>query len=80
MVMGWTINLLYYAAVTDGIGERLQRAVEVWVLQGHTETCRTLDGLSRKLRELKPGDNLAIAVLVAANKEDLMDILCDPLF
>jgi hypothetical protein len=67
------MNVLLYATETDGAGAQLQRAVEAVVPKKKTEVYRTIDGLSRRLRQ--PIYDVAVAVLFAATKKELSDIL-----
>jgi len=67
------MNLLLYAPVRDGVGERLQKVVEAMVPVHNTEIYRTVETLTRRLRE--PAHRPSIAVLLAASREDLLEIL-----
>jgi len=67
------MNLLSYAPVTDGVKDRLQRVIEGLVPKQNTEIYRTIDSLSRRLRQ--PRHNLAVAVLLAASRQDLLELL-----
>ena len=67
------MNLLFYAPVTDGVGERLQGVVKVLVPEENLEIHRTIDSLSRRLR--RPTYDVAVAVFLAPTKEDLLEIL-----
>lgn len=67
------MNLLFYATVTNGPGKRLQRVIEGLVPRKRTETYRTIDSLARRLR--RPRYDLAVVVLLAAGKQDLLDLL-----
>jgi hypothetical protein len=67
------MNLLFYATGEKGTGKRL------WDLHQELSSvykgafCRTIDTLSLKLR--KSMSDLTIAVLLAENQEELLDIL-----
>jgi len=67
------MNLLLYANMMDGAGERLQRVIEAQVPEEKREVYRNIDLLTRRLRQ--PAYNLDIAVLVASCEEDLQEIL-----
>jgi hypothetical protein len=68
------MNILYYATETEGSGERLQRVIETLVPEETREVYRTIDSLSSRL--CQPKDYyLTIAVLLAASRKDLADIL-----
>lgn len=64
------MNLLFYATMADGVGEKLQGVVEEVVPEEKIEVYRTGDSLSRRLRE--PTYDLSAAVLLAETKEDLL--------
>lgn len=67
------MNVLLSTTVMEGPGAQLQRVVEELVPKEKIEICRTIDSLTRRLR--RPRYNLALAVLLAANREDLLDLL-----
>ena len=67
------MNLLFYARVTDDIENRLQRMIEGLVPKDDTEIYRTIDSFANRLRQ--PRYNLAVAVLLAASRQDLLDLL-----
>jgi hypothetical protein len=66
------MNLLFYSTVTDGAGERLLRVIEEVVPAEKTEIYRTIDTLTRRLRQ--PAHHPTIAVLFAASRQDLLEI------
>ena len=66
-------NVLFYTTVTHGPGERLQRVIEGLVPEEKTETYRAIESLTLRLR--RPTYDLGIAVLLAASRDDLLDIL-----
>jgi hypothetical protein len=66
-------NLLFYAKMTDGAGKRLRRVIEALVLEENMEMYQTIDSLSRRLRQ--PRHDQPVAVLLAANREDLLELL-----
>jgi len=67
------MNFLLYATVTDGPGERLQKVIEAMVREEKVEIYRTIHNFSRRLRQ--PARRPAIAVLFAATRKDLLDLL-----
>ncbi|MBW1741791.1 MAG: hypothetical protein JRJ42_11835 [Deltaproteobacteria bacterium] len=67
------MNLLFYKPGTNEAGEQLQRVIEALVPRRKTEIYRTMESLSGRLRQSKY--DLAIAVLLAASSEDLMELL-----
>lgn len=69
------MKLLLYSPMTAGAGKRLQRVIGTLVPKKETEAYQTIDSLSHRLRQPSPADNAAVAVLLAATKEDLLDML-----
>ena len=68
------MRLLLYAPASEGVGERLQGMIEGLVPKNTMEVCRSIESLSRRLRQ--PADDLSIAaVLLAARSEDLLGLL-----
>ncbi|NVM22502.1 MAG: hypothetical protein HWN68_12065 [Desulfobacterales bacterium] len=69
------MNLIFYSRDTEAIGDQLQRVIESIETQAinEVELHRTIDSLSRRLR--RPTYDVAVAVLLAATKEDLLDML-----
>lgn len=67
------MNVLYYAKVEKGPGEQLQRLIEALVPQEKREVYRTIGSLYRRL--CRPNDCPTVAVILAATREDLLDIL-----
>ncbi len=65
--------LIYYTQNNNGIGERLQKAINAAVPEELTEVYRSLESLSQRLCQLTY--KLKIAVLLAANREELLGIL-----
>ena len=58
----------------DGIGERLQAAIEASVpVQERIEVYRKLDDLTYRLRQFR--SNLTVAVILAANQDELTNLL-----
>jgi hypothetical protein len=71
------VILVYYGTVTDGAGERLQRVIEGLIPKAELEVYGTIGGLAGRLRQ--PVGDVTMAVLLAATREDLSQILsvCD---
>ena len=67
------MKILFYTTQNDLAAEQLQSVIETLVLKDQLEMYRTFDSLSRRL--CRPSNNLDIAVLAAANGEDLLKIL-----
>ncbi|MGO9316077.1 MAG: hypothetical protein ACLQBD_29390 [Syntrophobacteraceae bacterium] len=68
------MSVLYFASVVDGIGERLQAAIEASVpVQERIEVYRKVDNLTYRLRQLR--SNLTVAVILAANQDELTNLL-----
>ena len=67
------MNVLFYAAVKNGVAKKLQQEVEEFVPEGKREVHRTIDSLSRSLS--RPADELNIAVLLAVNMDNLLDLI-----
>jgi hypothetical protein len=65
--------LIYYTQNNNGIGERLQKAINAAVPEELTEVYRSLESLSQRLCQLTY--KLKIAVLLAASREELLGIL-----
>jgi len=70
---GVKMKLFLYAPDRSRSGKRLQRVIEALVSKEDTEIYRTTDGLTFRLRQ--PRHDPHIAVLLAASREDLSDIL-----
>ena len=67
------MDLVLYSPVNGSSEERLQKVIES-VIPGWEETvCRTLDDLSGRL--LQPKNDLTIACLLAAKREDVVELL-----
>jgi hypothetical protein len=67
------MNLLLYAREPRGTGKQLEKVIEELFPENNTEIYRTIDGLSDRLR--RPRYDLAVVVLLAASKQDLLDLL-----
>ena len=67
------MKVLFFTTQSDPDAEQVQNVIEMLVLKDQLEMCRTFDSLSRRL--CQPSNDLDIAVLAAANGEDLLKIL-----
>ena len=67
------MNVLFYAAVKNGVAKKLQQEVEELVPEGKGEVHRTIDSLSHSLS--RPADELNIAVLLAVNMDSLLELI-----
>ena len=67
------MNVLFYAADKEGAGGKFQQEVEVLVSRKKRVVYRTIDSLSRRLQQV--GKDSSVAVLLAANMEDLLDLI-----
>ena len=65
--------LIYYSQNNNGIGERLQKAINAAIPEELTEVYGSLESLSQRLCQLTY--KLKIAVLLAASREELLGIL-----
>lgn len=67
------VNILVYTKKGEAVGERLQRVIATLAPRKETEIYQTIDSLSRRLHQ--PIHNFGIAILLAATREELQDIL-----
>jgi hypothetical protein len=67
------MRLLLYTPVSKGFGEQLQREIGELIPLNDIEVYRSIKNLSDRLRQC--AHDLSIAVLHAARREDLADIL-----
>ncbi len=67
------MTVLFYTTQSDLAAEQLQSLIEMLVLKDQLEMYRTFDDLSHRL--CRPSNDLDIAVLAAANGEELLKIL-----
>ena len=65
--------LLIYSAKTEGAGARLLRVIGLLLPENKFEICRSIGGLSKRLRQ--PVFNPTIAILLVSSREDLQNIL-----
>ena len=75
------MDLIIYSSIMEGAGERLQKMIEAVVPTEGKKICRTIEGLSHRLRQ--PAKKPVVAVLLANDRKDLLnilsirDLLCD---
>ena len=67
------MKLLFYAKKLEGFGNKVLDVIQSLVPLSQIETHRTIESLNCKLRQ--PVNNLDTAVMLASNKEDLLDLL-----
>jgi hypothetical protein len=67
------MRLLLYTPVSGGFGGQLQREIEELIPLNDVEVYRSIENLSNRLRQR--AHDLPIAVLHAARRKDLSDIL-----
>jgi len=67
------MTLLIYTTRMEGAGERLLQIVDTVVSGENVKIYRTVDGLSRGLRQ--PRNEVTLAILLASSKEDLINLL-----
>lgn len=67
------MKLLFYAKVLEGFGNKVLGIIQSLIPLSQVETHRTVESLNCKLRQ--PVNNLNTAVMLASNKEDLLDLL-----
>ena len=65
------MEMIFYSPVHGRDEKRLQAMMEKLIPGGRTETYRTIDDLAGRL--LEPHNDLTIAVLLAAEKDDLFN-------
>ena len=66
------MNLILYANDSNEAGERLQNAIESIVPENQTEIYQTTFSLYQRLR--KPKSEVAVAVLLATTRKELLEI------
>ena len=66
------MNLLLYKNARNGAGEHLQNVIETLVPEKKIEIYTTIDSLYQRLR--KPTFDVAVAVLLAATRKELLEI------
>jgi len=67
------MRLLLYTPVSGGFGEQLQKEIGELIPINDVEVYRSIENLSQRLRQR--AHDLSIALLHAARKQDLTDIL-----
>jgi hypothetical protein len=67
------MELLIYSTKTEGAGERLLRVTGLLLPEYKFEICRSVNELSRRLRQ--PVFGPTVALLLASSKAELQDIL-----
>ena len=67
------MRVLLYEPTADRIAQRLQVVIESLVSKKNMEVYHTFNSLSRRLRQSTY--DLTVAVLLAASKKDLLDLL-----
>jgi len=66
------MKLIFYEKVSDGITEQLKGMMKTLIAEDRVEVYHTITILSQRLS--RPIDGRAIMVLVAADRNDLLDI------
>lgn len=66
-------NIMVYSKAKNGIGAKLQKAVETVLPRATVETFHSISRLSERLQ--RPALNFPIVVLLAMNREDLEHIV-----
>jgi len=67
------MKLLLYTTASPRVAERAKTVLEPLVPEGDVEIYRTINALSRRLRQ--PKADLTIVVLLLASREDVLDLL-----
>ena len=67
------MKLICYANPDDEAAQRARNVVHGLVPKSDTEVCRSVENLSKRLRQ--PGNGFCLAVLLATSQEDLRDVL-----
>ena len=67
------MKVLYFAPMENGVCERLQQKIEAVIPAENMEIYRTFEDLSERFHQ--PLNNLSVAVLLAASREDLQELL-----
>ena len=66
------MKVLLYFPEMSGVGDQLQKLVEARIPGEKLEVYHSIDKLSQRFKQ--PFDDLGVAVLMAANHEELMNI------
>jgi hypothetical protein len=67
------MNLLVYAAKSDGVAQHLQQVIEEIVPKEKLEIYRNFNSLSYRLQQ--PMNGLKVAIFLASSDQDLTDFL-----
>jgi hypothetical protein len=67
------MDVVFYSSRGGAEEERLQKVIESVVPGWKKELCRTIDDLSERL--LQPKNDLSIALLLTAQREDIVELL-----
>jgi hypothetical protein len=67
------MKLLLYTTASQGVAKRAKTVLGPLVPEGNVEIYRTINALSRRLRQ--PKADLTIVVLLLASREDVLDLL-----
>ena len=67
------MNLLVYAAKSDGVAQHLQQVIEEIVPKKNLQIYRNFNSLSYRLQQ--PMNGLKIAILLVGNDQDLTDFI-----
>ncbi len=67
------MSVLFYSTATKGAGKLVKKIIETQVPGEQIEIYRMIERLSNRLH--RPRGDLIISVLLAASKEDLLDLL-----
>ncbi|MBF0509775.1 MAG: hypothetical protein HQK57_12735 [Deltaproteobacteria bacterium] len=67
------MNLLFYAKTDDGLAGRLRSEIETLVPKSDLDICRTMDDMSRRLRQ--PLKDMTLGIVFTDSKEDLLGLL-----
>ncbi len=65
----FTKTVFYFSSIQDGVSKQIQKAVEMLAFRHGLEIYRNVNGLKRRL--LHKEGNKFLAVLLAANREEL---------
>ncbi|OQX64551.1 MAG: hypothetical protein B5M55_05910 [Desulfococcus sp. 4484_242] len=67
------MTLLFYPGTRKQTGERVYKIIEGTVGKERVEICKTIESLSTRLRQFH--NNLSVAILLAATRKELVDVL-----
>ena len=66
------MKILFYTTQSDPIVEPFHNVIAMFSWRGQVDLCRTLECLQQRL--CRPSNDLDIVVLIAANREELLQI------